>query len=208
MKYSYLQARMTARNEGTDPPEAKDPGTILRKGAVLIENRLKKVLPALKVAADKAALSLQDVATIASIESSFVPTAINGSYKGLFQLSDRALNFSRIPSQNWSDPMKNSIAGGNWLAQMRTEIGPFLAAYGETVTPQLLYAAHNLGGPSFKSAYRAWKTGTSASPQARIGMASQHFSKGSTDPATYFRKLDEVWSDQSAKTRVALSAVA
>lgn len=78
--------------------------------------------------------------TFAKIESGGRPTARTGSYKGLFQLSDR--EFGKYGGGNIYDPNANANAAAQKLAR---EAQGFKAKYGRDPQPSDLYMIHQQG---------------------------------------------------------------
>jgi hypothetical protein len=121
----------------------------LEDRAVLEKSKLTQVVRAIKRAADRFDLPVKWLVSMAYIESSFNPLAINGQSKGLFQMQAGAWQDAGrlvvLPdySNHWSDPSWNALAAA---AYVRTNCVA-LRNYGidPTVEPRWLYLAHQQG---------------------------------------------------------------
>lgn len=99
-----------------------------------------KVESAIGNAAQRFGVDPRLLKTFARIESGGRPNARTGSYKGLFQLSDR--EFGKYGGGNIYDPEANASAAAQKLAR---ESAAFKAKYGRDPAPNDLYMIHQQG---------------------------------------------------------------
>lgn len=182
------------------------------KGGVMASS-FEKVKSAIAQYASLTGFKLGDAAIIAYIESQFVPTAVSpsGNHFGLFQLQgnwfDR-FGFSRVKK---FDPVVNAQCAAKLMCAIQDNISPWLKDLGVPATPDLLYAAHNLGEPMFKLAFRCFKEGkplpdTDLGRQTARAIAAQSsFTRGNSSPATYFTGLAEKWDSTGELLRSKIS---
>jgi hypothetical protein len=121
----------------------------LEERAMSEQQEITQVVRAIKRAADRFDLPVKWLVSMAYIESSFNPSAINGQSKGLFQMQAGAWQdagrYVVLPdySTHWADPSWNALAAA---AYVRTNLTA-LKNYGldASVEPRWLYLAHQQG---------------------------------------------------------------
>ena len=94
-------------------------------------NKIKKYEDIFKKYGNKYGVPLDFIKVVCVIESSFVPTAQNEGYKGLFALSEA--EFSKYYDvKDIFDPEKNSDVGIQLLKQRLATAGTYMTAVGLT----------------------------------------------------------------------------
>lgn len=129
-------------------PTAKRPGPRFKP----------EVQIAIDTAADKYGVDADMLATFARIESGGDPSAVTGSYRGLFQLSKGEFAKTGVGGSIF-DPVANSEAAA---IKLKAEMATFEAKYGRPATATEIYLIHQQGEGGFDAHNRnpeglAWK---------------------------------------------------
>lgn len=128
-------------------------------GGPIVESA--EVQSAIAKAAQVTGISSAVLTEIARTESGFNPLAVNGTSKGLFQNQlgawENAAQYVALPpyAQAWMNPYDSALAAAGYMLYNQAELKRLRLT--DTLTPAMLYLAHQQGAAGFLELWNASK---------------------------------------------------
>jgi soluble lytic murein transglycosylase-like protein len=185
------------RGAGTTASDVFAARSVQKASATMAISGARTVRDVVIAVADQMGIDRNLLLGMAKIESNFNAAAVNGSSRGLLQMQPAAWTDAKqvlpdLPDYkgNVFDPVHNARAGAAYLKINMRRLTR--AGFKDTMSPAVLYLAHQQGSGGFIELWRAFKglsaTTNYVTDKAMRGNPPQDGLGVTTDKATFYRR--------------------